>query len=139
MKFLINVLAMLLMALSAQAEQFVHWQGYDIHYNTFNSLLIPAEVAKAHGISRSKNRVITNISIVRDGTPITSLVDGHSLNLLGQITQLEFTEVKESTGVYYLANQIVDEKDTLRFSISIQPKGSKETYDLQYNRQYNRK
>lgn len=138
MKFLTYVLALLLMTTSLQAEQFVHWQGFDIHYNTFNSLLIPADVAKAHDISRSRNRVITNISIVRDGTPTTSVVGGHSVNLLGQLTTLEFTEVKESTGVYYLANQIVDEKDTLRFSISIQPSGSTETYDLQYNRQYNR-
>jgi hypothetical protein len=136
MKLLTYVLALLLMTIPVQAEQFAHWQGFDIHYNTFNSLLIPAEVAKAHGISRSENRVITNISIVRDGTPTTGIVEGYSLNLLGQLTQLDFTEVKESSGVYYLANQIVDEKDTLRFSIKIQPNGSEETFDLKYKRQY---
>ena len=121
---------------TAHAEQFVQWQGFDIHYNTFSSLLIPAEVAKAHGISRSKSRIITNISIVKNGDPTTAQVTGHSLNLLGQLTNLDFVEVNENTGIYYLANQIVDEKDTLRFSIKIQPAGSEDAFDLKYNRQY---
>jgi len=129
-------IVLLLITLPGKAEQFAHWQGYDIHYNTFNSLLIPADVASAHGISRSRQRIITNISILKEGTPTTGLVEGYSVNLIGQLTQLEFTEVKESTGIYYLASQIVDEKDTLRFSIKIRPRGSEETFDLQYDRQY---
>ena len=124
------------MSWSARAEQFILWQGFEIHYNTFSSLLIPAEVAKAHGISRSKSRVVTNISIVRDGVPKSAEVSGQSLNLLGQLTSLDFTEVNESTGIYYLANQIVDEKDTLRFSINIKPEGAEESYELRYNREY---
>ena len=136
MKFLTYSIALLLISFPAQAEQFIHWRGYDIHYNTFNSLLIPAEVAKAHGISRSKQRIITNISILKEGTPTPGSVEGQSLNLIGQLTKLEFTEVRESTGIYYLASQIVDEKDTLRFTIKIQPKGSAESFDLEYNRQY---
>ncbi len=126
----------LLAVSTAHAEQFVQWQGFDIHYNTFSSLLIPAEVAKAHGISRSKSRIITNISIVKNGDPTTAQVTGHSLNLLGQLTNLDFVEVNENTGIYYLANQVVDEKDTLRFSIKIQPAGSEDAFDLKYNRQY---
>ncbi len=126
----------LLMISASRAEQFVQWQGFDIHYNTFSSLLIPPEVAKAHGISRSKHSIITNISIVENGIPKTAKVTGQSLNLLGQLTQLAFIEVNERTGFYYLASQIVDEKDTLRFSFRIKPSGSEETYDLNYNRQY---
>jgi len=126
----------LLMISASRAEQFVQWQGFDIHYNTFSSLLIPPEVAKAHGISRSKHSIITNISIVENGIPTTAKVTGQSLNLLGQLTQLAFIEVNERTGIYYLASQIVDEKDTLRFSLRIKPSGSEETYDLNYNRQY---
>jgi hypothetical protein len=73
---------------------------------------------------------------VQNGIPTKAQVTGQSLNLLGQLTQLAFIEVNERTGIYYLANQIVDEKDTLRFSRRIKPSGSEETYDLNYNRQY---
>ena len=130
------IVCYLLMIPASRAEQFVQWQGFDIHYNTFSSLLIPPDVAKAHGISRSKNSIITNISIVQNGIPTKAQVTGQSLNLLGQLTQLAFIEVNERTGIYYLANQIVDEKDTLRFSLRIKPSGSEETYDLNYNREY---
>ncbi len=130
------ILCHLSMIPATHAEQFVHWQGFDIHYNTFSSLLIPPEVAKAHEISRSRYSIVTNISIVQDGKPTTANVTGQSLNLIGQLTQLEFVEVNESTGIYYLANQVVDEKDTLRFSIRVKPSGSEETYNLNYNREY---
>ena len=73
---------------------------------------------------------------MQNGIPTTAQVTGQSLNLLGQLTQLAFIEVNERAGIYYLANQIVDEKDTLRFSLRIKPSGSEETYDLNYNRQY---
>jgi hypothetical protein len=42
----------------------------------------------------------------------------------------------EPNAIYYLANQLVDERDTLRYSISIQPQGSEATYLLEFGRDY---
>ena len=118
------------------AAQFVSWQGYEIHYTSFSSMLIPAETAALHDIKRAKNRIVTNISLRRDGQPVAASVQGTATNLLNQQSQLAFTEVKEQTAIYYLANQLVSERDTLRLSISIQPDGLDEAYLLEYVRDY---
>ena len=130
-----------------QADQPIQWQGYDIHYTTLSSRLIPAEVAKLHGIIRADNRMVTNIAIRQTsetsdetddekGEPVTANIHGTVTNLLNQQSVLDFTEVLEPNAIYYLANQLVDERDTLRYSISIQPQSSEATYLLEFGRDY---
>jgi len=120
------------------AEQAIQWQEFDIHYTTLSSRLIPANVAKLHGITRADNRMVTNISIRKQGQPVMASVQGTVTNLLNQQSVLDFTQVLEPNAVYYLANQLVDEKDTLRYAISIQPKASDSTYLLEFVRNYYR-
>ena len=125
-----------------QADQAIQWQGDDIHYPTLSSRLIPADVAKLHGIIRADNRMVTNLSIRKTsktgekGDPVTASIHGTATNLLNQQSVLDFTEVLEPNAIYYLANQLVDERDTLRYSISIQPQSSEATYLLEFVRDY---
>ena len=121
---------------SQAAAETIQWQGYDIHYTTFSSLLIPQEVAAAHNIARAKNRIVTNISILKDSEPQAAMVSGTNSNLLNQLYTMDFTEVTESSAIYYLANQLIDERDTIRFDINIQPAGSVDTFNLEFMRQY---
>ena len=118
------------------ADQFVSWSGYEIHYTTFSSLIIHSQVAEAHGIIRSKNRIVTNLSIQQDGGSIRARVSGTSTNLLEQVTSMNFTEVVEQDAVYYLANQVVNERDTIRFSINVKPEQIGKTYNLEFTRHY---
>jgi hypothetical protein len=124
------------LAPSIAAAETIQWQGFDIHYTTFSSMLIPPEVAASHNIARAKNRIVTNISILKDGEPQTATVTGRNSNLLNQLYTMEFTEVVESSAVYYLANQLIDERDTLRFEISISPHAVDDTYTLEFMRTY---
>ncbi len=126
---------MTLVSIGARAETLA-WQGYAIHYTTFSSLLIPQEVAAAHNIDRAKNRIVTNISILKDGEPQTAKITGRNSNLLSQLYTMEFVEVKESSAIYYLANQLIDERDTIRFDIDIQPSNFDNVYNLKFMRQY---
>ena len=129
--------ALLTSAVSKQAgaEQLKRWQGYDIHYTTFPSTLLPADIARVHNITRASNRVVTNVSVRKDNAPVKVSVTGSVTNLINQQFELKFEEVMERDAVYYLASQIVDEKDTLRFSINIQPPDN-EAYVLEFVRQY---
>lgn len=113
-----------------------HWQDFDIHFTTINSMLIPSEVATAHNIVRSEKRIITNISIRRDGKAIAAKLTGTSSNLFGQLFTLEFDEITEPGAIYYLSNQLIDERDRLIFKIDITPVKHPETYRLQFIRQY---
>jgi hypothetical protein len=125
-----------LLGQTCQADQFIQWQGYEIHYTTLSSRLIPADVAASHGITRSDNRVVTNISIRKDGLPIRANIRGTATNLLNQRQNLAFTEVMEQDAIYYLANQIVDVRDTLRFVLFILPEGTSEAYELAFVRDF---
>ena len=49
---------------------------------------------------------------------------------------MNFVEVVEQDAVYYLANQVVNERDTIRFSINVKPEQTGKTYNLKFTRQY---
>jgi hypothetical protein len=112
------------------------WQNYEIHYTTLNSMLIPSEVAKAHNITRSKSRIVTNITVRKDDTAVAAKIEGTSTNLLNQLFTLDFQEVKEPGAIYYLSNQIIDERDMIRFQITIAPNDHDDVYILKFNRNY---
>lgn len=127
---------LLLCSLTASADQVVNWSGYEIHYSSFSSLIIPNEVARSHGITRARGRIVTNISVRQDGQSVEAIVTGTARNLLDQILPLKFSEVREQGAIYYLANQIIDEKDTIRFNITVQPANSELDYNLKFIRRY---
>jgi hypothetical protein len=129
---------LLLLCFSTAHAESVEWQGYVIYYSTFRSTLIPAEVAEAHGIVRSDGRLVTNITVRRNDGPVQARVEGTATNLLNQLFTLDFQEVSEQDAIYYLASQIVDETDTLRYQVEIQPRESDESFTLQFTREYYR-
>lgn len=131
------LLALVLSALPATAvAEPVEWRGYTIYYTTFRSTLVPPDVAELHDITRDDDRILTNITVRRDGEPVRADVSGTVTNLLNQMTRLDFQEVIEEAAIYYLANLLVDERDTLRYRLEIQPLGEEESFELEFTRQY---
>ncbi len=118
------------------AAQFLQCQGYDIHYAVFSSLLVPPEVAAAHGITRSKNRMVTNIAVRRDGHSVEATIGGTSRNLLGQTHRLEFSRITERDAVYYLATQVVRPAGTLKFEIDVLTPGTGSPCKIDYVYRY---
>ena len=94
---------------------------YRIHYTVLPSTLIPAEVAKGHGIKRSENTVVVNVSLRRRDEPAVAEISGSVVNLLEQETNLAFEEVKEQDAIYYLATHIAMPTDLLRFVVEVTP------------------
>ena len=112
--------------------------GDVIEYTTFLSTIIPPDVARAHDIVRSKRRVITNITLLRGSKPVEATITGSATNLLNQITDLKFREVREAGAIYYLASQVVEERDTITYSISVRPADANGTCRLRFVRDYYR-
>ncbi len=104
---------------SASAAQYVDHGVYRIHYTTFSSLIIPPDVARAHGIVRSEKRVVLNLSILKQDKPATAAVSGHVINLLNQRFDLVFDELNEAEAIYYLASHLALEHDILRFNLVV--------------------
>ncbi|MCB1646058.1 MAG: DUF4426 domain-containing protein [Pseudomonadales bacterium] len=120
----------------AKAAQFISCQGFDIHYTTFSSMLIPAQVAAAHNIVRSEQRIVTNISVRKANQPVRAIVSGTATNLLNQMETMQFEEVLEQTAVYYLASQLVDERDRVSYDLLVTPVGATSACQLSFIRDY---
>ena len=91
-----------------------------MHYSAFNSGFLQPDVAAATGLIRSKTQGVVNVAVLKAGTASNAKVSGSVKNLLGQSTALNFKEVKEGQAIYYLAQFPFEQRETLRFSLSVQ-------------------
>lgn len=125
-----------LLGASSNAEQRQQSGPYDIHYTALSSMLVPADTALQHGLTRAPNRLLVNIAVRRDALPVNVIVTGEAANLLNQRQPLVFTEVTEQRAIYYLAEVVNHEQDTLRFKVQIQFPTDHPPHELTFTRQY---
>ena len=62
-----------------QHESYKDFGDYVVHFNALSTAELPAEVARGYNITRSKNRAMLNVSIIRKeqgtiGRPVTGSV-----------------------------------------------------------------
>ena len=60
---------------------------------------------------------------------------GQAKNLIGQIKPLEFTQVKEGSAIYYLAEFSISDQENLTFDIDINA-GNKGTGRLKFSQKF---
>ena len=135
--------ALLLAALAlappaARAEQFVRAGGFEIHYNAFHADAVPAEVATAHGLVRSGNRGLVNVTVLSAGEggvgrPAEASVTGSVSNLAGQRQSLTFRAVREATALYYLADFPIAGEDVYRFALEVTPAGANRAETIRFD------
>jgi hypothetical protein len=133
----------LLLGLSApaQAEQYRDFGDYRIHYSAFKSDMLEPEIAKAHGLTRSRYRAIVNITVQKKGAngafkPAHARVEGSARDIYSKVRRLEMEEVKEGPVVYYLAELPITDEQTLTFDIRVIPEGEKVARTLSFERQF---
>ena len=115
----------LLLAMPAWAERKHSVGEYDVHYIAFNSGFLQPDIAAAAGLVRSKTQGVVNVSVLKAGKPVAAQVSGSVKNLLGQDYPLTFKQLKEGdAAIYYLAQFPFDSRETLRFSLNVQPTGA---------------
>ncbi len=94
------------------------------------STRIKPEIAEQHGIVRGRDRALVNIAL-RDTNvareAMTAAIPGRlsdtATNLLGQVTELRFREVREDEAIYYLATLKHIDEEIFRFDIEIRIQG----------------
>ncbi|MBV4473037.1 DUF4426 domain-containing protein [Pseudomonas sp. B2M1-30] len=91
-----------------------------VHYNTFNSTYLQPDIAKAVELIRSKNQGVINVSVLKDGKPLTATVTGTVKDLTSQSVTLNFRQVTEQGAVYYIAQFPVEQQETRTFEIKVQ-------------------
>ncbi|MDH5630273.1 MAG: DUF4426 domain-containing protein [Gammaproteobacteria bacterium] len=91
-----------------------------IHYNALNSADIPAEVAASYKIDRNGRTGIINIAVFKNDQPVVAHVFGHGKNLLGQLKDLAFKEIREEQAIYYIATYTFSDAEEVFFELNIQ-------------------
>ena len=96
---------------------------YTIHYSAFKSDFLDAAMARAYGITRSKNRAVLNITITKKGKdglpqPIEAQVKARANNVYQQAKTIQLREVKDAGSVYYIAEFPVANEEVVNFEVS---------------------
>ncbi len=116
---------------------------YTVHYNVFNSKMVPTQIAEIHKLTRSKDIALVNISLTKTENGATSLglsakVSVKAINLMQQTKALEFKEIKETdkdaNATYYLAPYRHTNEEDIRFEVSVVPEGETKPLTVSFTR-----
>ena len=120
-RMLLSILATLFL-LPAWAETSQPVGDYVVHYNALSTESLPPTVAKAYGITRSKNRGLLNVSVLKKGgnfAGVSADIDVSATNLTGQLRDIKLRKIEEQTAIYYISEFSVADRETLDFSIQV--------------------
>lgn len=134
------VLGALLMLLtwlpSAQAGQSIRIGDYQVHYMALATASLRPEYAELYDLPRSNRRAYLNISVTRevDGMPmpVPAHITGNRRNLVGQTFRLQFKEVREGLGIYYLDDFAFTHTEPVRFQLEVQPEGEERSWTVNF-------
>lgn len=106
----------------ALAENSQKIGGYIVHYNALSTQSLPPSVARAYGITRSGNRGLLNISVLKEGggfSGVEAKLEARATNLTGQLREITLRKVQEQKAVYYISEFSVANQETLDFSVKV--------------------
>ncbi len=112
--------------------------GFTVHFSALSTDQLPPEVARQYNIVRSKNRAMLNVSIIRqeDGSSGTGVVTVKTVNLTGQLKNVNMRKIQEQEAVYYIGEIPVANSETLVFDISVTPEGQEDPIEVRFKRQF---
>lgn len=116
------MLALFLISGNALAESSEQIGDYIVHYNALSTESLPAKVAKAYDIKRSKNRGFLNISVLKKGDNFESVeakVEVTAVNLIGQLRTLDMRKITEKNAIYYISDFSVSHLENFTFKIKV--------------------
>jgi hypothetical protein len=120
---------------------FKDFGDYVIHFNAISTELLQPDVARAYSITRSKNRAMLNVSIIRKvegtlGVSVSGTVNAVANNLTGQLKNLVLRKITEGDAIYYIGDVSVANAETLVFNIEATPIDETTAYSIRFSRQF---
>ncbi len=111
-----------LMADTASSKTF---GAYVVHYSTFNSLFVDANIAKLHGLVRAKDQTLINISVqkVGSGQSVKADINATAKNLMQQVKAIDFKKIDEPSAVYYIGSLRHSNREIFHIKFDIQVAG----------------
>lgn len=119
-------------------------EGYDIHYNALNTTFLVPKVAGKYGIQRSKNRAMLMVS-VRKGSGLGKYLQTQAVeaevtvqasNLVGQPKTIDMRLVPDGDAIYYIGTFPITDKETVRFTIKVEPENQGSVHEIKFKQQF---
>jgi len=122
-----------------EIQTYKKFGDYTVHYTTFSSKNMPAEVARVYQLTRAKDISYINISLTKTENGTTSLglpatISGKAINLMQQTKTIEFKEIKEPNATYYLASFRHTNEEDFKFEIKVIPEGENKPLTVEFTR-----
>lgn len=115
--------------------------NYVLHFNAIRTVSLTPEIAKIYNITRSANRAMLNVSLVKkvDGTPgvpVAGSIAAKAVNLNGQLKDLTLREIREGDAIYYIGDVLVADDETLVFTVEATPADETSLYSVRFQREF---
>jgi hypothetical protein len=125
----------------AATESFKVFGDYELHFNALTTDQINERMAAEHGIVRSKNRALLNVSVLRSQgigvpMPVSAEVRASARNLTAQLRNLPVREVRDGDAIYYIAETPVDNAESLIFTVEATPESETESLRVSFQKQF---
>ena len=122
-------------------ESFRDFGDYTVHFRAFRSDDLSPQVARSYGITRSQNRALLNVSIIRKqgstiGTPVKGAIRAEVHNLVGQYKNIQMREIEDDTAIYYIGETSISNAETLIFNIDVTPMGEGSRFSVRFRQQF---
>jgi hypothetical protein len=135
------LLLTILSPLSVLAENSKDFGDYVIHYNALATDMLPPAVARDYHITRSQNRGMLNITILKKvlgspGQPVHARVEATAKNLAGQDRNINMREIREGNAIYYIGEFGVANEETLKFSVRARPRGERDFFAVEFSQDF---
>ena len=134
-------MCVLLFSTIVSAENSKRFGEHTVYYNAFTSDSIRPAIARIYKITRSKNRGLLSVSVLKNtpspmGSPVKAKVTANATNLTGQLKNIDIREIEDGTSVYYVSEFHISHKEVLDFTLEIQPEGSQDSVTLKFRQQF---
>ncbi len=138
-----GALLLLLLSLSARAEQFIDHGDYRVHYSAINSTLLTPEVARTFDVKRTRGEALLVLNAQRRDAegryqPVAATANGQARSLIGQVEKLRLRAVREADVHYLLAPFDVLDGEFLTLELSVTPEGAAAPIPLKFQQQFYR-
>lgn len=114
---------------------------YVLHFNGISTDQLQPEVAREYHVTRSKNRAMLTVSIIRKkagtiGVSVPGEVTATANNLTGQLKNLTLREIREGDAFYYIGDVPIAHAETLVFNINATPENTANSLEVRFLRQF---
>ncbi|MEM8593832.1 MAG: DUF4426 domain-containing protein [Pseudomonadota bacterium] len=145
-----NVIKQWILAAMLLVVSCASWAGekvfgdYVVYYSVFTSDFLQPKIAQRHGITRSHDRVLLNVTVHKRGTdkngkksiannvPVKAIIKGSASDLIHSHF-IKFKPVIEPNALYYIGDFKAPGRQVYIVDLDITPEGKKRSFNLRFN------